>query len=369
MNKRTIEFIKRIKEIKKNSNLKSIKNNVHNLLIEIPKRIQDKFQIKDININPSNWIQTVQDRLEKKIRNDSNEVILQQPRFWAISITWSLIGGTLFGIAWICIAKTDEIVIATGKLEPKGGVIDVQMPVEGIAREVLVKEGELVEKGQLLIRLDTDMTETKNKALKQELKISQEIVNKLKYLVSEGAVSEMQYLEQKVRVEQLKSQIETNNIILKYQEIISPSSGTIFELQPKGPGYVAKSSQPVLKIVPNKNLQATVEIDSRSIGFVKVGKKVEISIDSYPSTDFGIVEGEVIKVSSDALAPIPSEGKGYRFPADISITTQYLKVKSGDKLPLQAGMSLSANIKMRKVSYLKLLLNKFGDKADSLKAI
>ena len=89
MKKKTREFIKKIKEIKKNSNFKSINNNVRNLLIELPKRIQDKFQLKDININPSNWMQVAQDRLEKTIRNDSNEVILQQPRFWAISITCS----------------------------------------------------------------------------------------------------------------------------------------------------------------------------------------------------------------------------------------------------------------------------------------
>jgi len=32
-------------------------------------------------------------------------------------------------------------------------------------------------------------------------------------------------------------------------------------------------------------------------------------------------------------------------------------------------MSLNANIKLRKVTFLQLLLNKFVDKADSLKAI
>ena len=54
---------------------------------------------------------------------------------------------------------------------------------------------------------------------------------------------------------------------------------------------------------------------------------------------------------------------------DIKLDNQYLELKSGKKLPLQAGMSLNANIKLRKVTYLKLLLNKFGDKADSLKSI
>ena len=124
-----------------------------------------------------------------------------------------------------------------------------------------------------------------------------------------------------------------------------------------------------MKIVPLENLLAKVEIDSRTIGFVKKGKNVEISIDSFPASDFGVINGKVKSIGSDALLPSPSEGKGYRFPAVITLNNQNLVLKSGQILPLQAGMSLTANIKLRKVSYLQLLLNKFGNKADSLKSI
>ena len=124
-----------------------------------------------------------------------------------------------------------------------------------------------------------------------------------------------------------------------------------------------------MQIVPLNNLLAKVEIESRTIGFVKKGKLAEISIDSYPARDFGIIEGKVSRISSDALPPQPTQGKGYRFPAEITLNEQSLKLKSGKSLPLQAGMSLTANIKLRKVSYLMLLLNKFGDKAESLKSI
>jgi HlyD family secretion protein len=46
-----------------------------------------------------------------------------------------------------------------------------------------------------------------------------------------------------------------------------------------------------------------------------------------------------------------------------------LQVKSGTHLPLQVGMSLTANIKLRKVSYLQLLLGEFKDKAESLRQL
>ena len=327
-------------------------------------------QINIESVNPKYLIQYLQDLVDKTVsKTDPNEVVLKQSGFWARAITWVLMGGTAFSIGWLAIAKTDEVVIAVGRLEPQSGVVDVQMPLQGIAREILISEGEQVKKGQILIKLDTEITESKNQALQNTLELENLIMDKLELLVKEGAVSELQYLQQKAKIEDLKSQIRTNLVTMKYQEIAAPVSGIVFELQPKGPGYVAQTSQPVMQIVPFDNLLARVEIDNRTIGFVNTGKKADISIDSFPSTDFGVIEGTVTKIGSDALPPLPSEGKGYRFPAEIKLETQYIKIKSGKKLPLQAGMSLTANIKLRKVTYLNLLFTKFSKKTDSLKSI
>ncbi len=354
--------------VKENYNkLKSL--NIKEIVYKNLKEKKLKLKYPSLTIKPQDWIPRLQDYVEKAFKNDTNAVILKQPRYWAQAITWALMSGSIFAIGWICIAETEEIVIALGKLEPKGGVIDVQMPLEGIARDILIKEGDKVKKDQILIRLDTEITKAQNTALNKSLQLNNTIKNKLEFLVEEGAVSELQYLQQLDTIEQIKSKIKANLVQLSYQEIKSPSDGLVFELQPKGPGYVAKSSQPVLKIVPSKNLMANVEIDNRTIGFVMTGKQVEISIDSFPASDFGAIEGIITSIGSDALPPIPSQGKGYRFPAKIKLKNQYLTLKNGKKLPLQAGMSLSANIKLRKVTYLQLLLNKFGDKTKSLQSI
>ena len=371
---------KRMKKIKL-MDLKKLKNKINNFpyKFKIISSSKDIFikKLKTIeflkfdkkNLKPYLVINKLQDKIEDLIKNDSNQVFLQQSQFWAKAITWVLMGSTAFAIGWVAIAETDEVVIASGKLEPIGGVVDVQMPLEGVAREILIKDGDKVSKGQVLIRLDTEISKANNMALQKNLALNKTILDRLKILVEEGAVAEMQYMEQTAKVIDIENKINTNLVRLKYQEIKSPIDGIVFELLPKGPGFVAQTSQPVMKIVPFNNLLAKVEIDSRTIGFVKTGKKAEISIDSFPSSDFGVIDGKVTSIGSDALIPIPSQGKGYRFPADIYLNNQYLELKSGKKLPLQAGMSLTANIKLRKVTYLQLLLNKFSNKAESLKSI
>ena len=98
--------------------------------------------------------------------------------------------------------------------------------------------------------------------------------------------------------------------------------------------------------------------------------RADISIDSYPSTDFGVLHGSVTRIGSDALPPDPQEQRQeLSFPVTVQLEQQQLDLKSGTALPLQVGMSLTANIKLRKVSYLQLLLGEFQDKAESLQRL
>ena len=100
-----------------------------------------------------------------------DESVLQQGRFWMRTITWSLIGTTVFGIAWLAIARTEEIVVAKGKLEPVGSVQDIQMPVGGVVDDILVEEGETVKKGEILMKLDTEASQQQFKNLEATIKL------------------------------------------------------------------------------------------------------------------------------------------------------------------------------------------------------
>ena len=175
----------------------------------------------------------------------------------------------------------------------------------------------------------------------------------------------------------LTGRLAEARVTLRYQQLKSPVDGVIFDLQPTSAGFTAQSTQTVMKVVPYGSLEAKVEVPSNKIGFVTVPPgcpkdlescmKADISIDSYPSTDFGVLEGKVTRIGSDALPPDPQEQRQeLSFPVTVKLDQQTLELKSGTALPLQVGMSLTANIKLRKVSYLQLLLGEFQDKAESL---
>ena len=71
-------------------------------------------------------------------------------------------------------AKTDEVVIASGQLEPIGSVQDIQMPAGGVADQILVTEGEQVKAGQVLMKLDTEASEEQRISLETAIGLKQE---------------------------------------------------------------------------------------------------------------------------------------------------------------------------------------------------
>ena len=390
---------------------------------------------KEMIKSPFELIKKAQDLIEQVFHEQEGEgEVIQQSPIWMRATTWGLMGTATFAVAWLAIAKTDEIVSVAGKLEPLGSVQEVQMPTGGIASKILVKDGDEVNAGDIVMRLDGEATEQRlnslqeskklkteqlelkqlelrqylllndeeTKTLNNNLKLQQKILSRYEILSEQGAASELQYLQQLYRVEEtigslnqvrvdrmrqqaaqnqqiqqlkaelqeLQAQITEAAVNIRYQALRSPVDGIVFDLKPRGEGYVAQSTETVMKIVPYDTLEARVEIPSSEIGFIKVGMPADLSIDSFPATDFGVLAGKVKSIGSDALPPSQIDNRPeYRYPAMIQLDSQQLKLKDGQELPLQVGMSLTSNIKLRKVSYLQLLLGTFQEKVDSLRKL
>jgi len=459
-------------------------------------------------------------------------VILQQTALWSRAIVWTIVGVTSFALLWAALAQIEEAVPAQGQLEPQDSVQAIQAPVGGVVEEILVEEGERVEKGQVLIRFDptaalaqqqsleqirdslvqenafyrvqlgslgtTDISGldippqilalTTNRAglveenrlyqaqlgtgsgeslsgqqlarlqagqlesdsraaaaqlevaqLRQQLAqaegqlgvaqqtsaIDQRILGDIRPLVEEGALARIQFLRQEQeamqgqsevtrltqevgrlqlaiaqaqqrlsntmaltsndlltriadndkqianidseinkqivendkRISEINSQLSQTNLTLTYQELRAPISGTVFDLQAKGIGFVANTSEPILKVVPEDALVAEVYITNQDIGFVEPGMQVDVRIDTFPFSEFGDVKGEVIQIGDDALPPTDIY-PFHRFPAMVRLDEQTININGRD-LPLQSGMSVSTNIILRKRSVLSIFTGRF----------
>ncbi|OGT02208.1 MAG: secretion protein HylD [Gallionellales bacterium RIFCSPLOWO2_02_58_13] len=89
----------------------------------------------------------------------------QPPTPFARALLYSLL--TLLGLLliWAVFGKLDVVASASGKLLPQSYLKIVQPSEQGVIRDILVEEGEHVKAGQVLMRMDTTLTEADGKTL------------------------------------------------------------------------------------------------------------------------------------------------------------------------------------------------------------
>lgn len=114
------------------------------------------MSIKIQSFNPLRVLQNHHESVVQQIEEEANggALSLPQPAVWVERITQiMLLGITATGI-WSVVARVDVVVAARGKLEPISQTQVVQSRVGGVVTSVMVREGETVKKGQLLMQLD-----------------------------------------------------------------------------------------------------------------------------------------------------------------------------------------------------------------------
>jgi HlyD family secretion protein len=172
-------------------------------------------------------------------------------------------------------------------------------------------------------------------------------------------------VENNKKLSEISSQISQAEQAMQYSEVRAPVDGTVFDLKAHTPGFVVNPAEPVLKLVPNDELVAKVSITNQDIGFVNTDMPVDVRIDSFPFSEFGDIKGTLVAIGSDALPPTQIQPY-YTFPAKIRLDRQSLRVNGRD-VKLQSGMSLSANIKVRKRTIISIFTEQFTRGMESLK--
>lgn len=108
-------------------------------------------QVKDFN---TVWVPPEPVSPPPPFEPDNQPILLERPSWWSHAFVWLIVSVTGSALLWAALAPMEQSVPATGKLEAEGAAKEVKAPNGGVVREIFVKDGERVTKGQLLITLD-----------------------------------------------------------------------------------------------------------------------------------------------------------------------------------------------------------------------
>lgn len=131
----------------------------------------------------------------------------------------------------------------------------------------------------------------------------------------------------------------------RLMRLTAPVDGTVQQLAIHTQGGVVTEAQPLMVIVPSgQPVEVEAMLENKDIGFVHPGQVVEVKVETFNFTQYGVVEGRVLTVSNDA---IEDEKLGLVYSARIQLDKDNIKV--GDRfMTLSPGMAVKAEVKTDK---------------------
>ncbi|MDD3598486.1 HlyD family type I secretion periplasmic adaptor subunit [Sulfuricurvum sp.] len=143
----------------------------------------------------------------------------------------------------------------------------------------------------------------------------------------------------------LRTEVETTLFRNAKQSITSPVDGYVGKLLITTVGGVVTPAEKLITIIPkNAPLLIKATVLNQDIGFIAKAMEAEVKIDTYDFQKYGLIHGNVKHIADDA---IEDEKMGPVYEIAITPTNTTLRGE-GKTLPIHAGMSVTAELKVGK---------------------
>lgn len=198
------------------------------------------------------------------------------------------------------IKPQSQVAVARGKIDVDGGLLDLSSAASGVVQQLLVKEGQSVQKGQLVLRLADDAARADLAVAESELQLAQtklktrqdrlpalkatltrwqaaakqgaadlqsvdEAVQALRDAQSEVDIATAEVTVAKRKAEQLRS-------LLQRHELRAPEAAVVVRLQAQG-GSMLQSGSPVAVLLPKRPLIVRAEVNESYVTAIREGMK------------------------------------------------------------------------------------------------
>lgn len=268
-----------------------------------------------------------------------------------------------------------ETITANGKIQPEKEV-KITPDVSGEIVELTVREGDHVEKGQLLLRIKPDiyisqkdrsmaaissararLAQAEAQYIQAELsyKRTKQLFDEQTISKSEFEQTEASYSVAKAEVDAAKYSVisaeaslkEANETLIK-TSIYAPMTGTVsmllVELGERVAGTGMMAGTEMLRVADLSRMEAQVEVNENDIPRVKLGDTATISVDAYVDYKF---RGIVTEMANSAKTTGVSADQVTNFDVKILVLPESYKdlTDKGNAHPLRPGMSATVDIR------------------------
>lgn len=288
-----------------------------------------------------------------------------------------------------------ETVTASGKIQPATEV-KLSSEVSGEVTELLVKEGDVVKKGQLLIKVRPDVLKSgydratasyssqkaSVAAAEQQLvlakgnftnaestfKRNKELYAKKVISASEFEAAQNAYLTAKTGLESARqnvigakfgleqsgANVQEASANLAKATIFAPVDGVIsklnVELGDRILGTAQMAGTEIMRISNLKNMEVNVDVNENDINRVKIGDKSTIEVDAFGDKKF---EGYVTEIASSSTAVGTAAASSVDQVTNFTVKVR-LQTDENQPSPFRPGLSATVDIQSETVKGLSI---------------
>jgi len=160
----------------------------------------------------------------------------------------------------------------------------------GTVEEVFVKEGQKVESGQLLAKLNSATAQDALNGAMAQLNRAQDAYDRLVKLHDNGSLSEIKFVEVKTSLQQAKSQVSIARKSLNDCKLHAPCAGVIASRQIET-GMNMMPNMQAFKLVTIDKVFVKISVSENEIANIKEGQQVKIEMAVLDSAVFaGTIE-------------------------------------------------------------------------------
>lgn len=174
--------------------------------------------------------------------------------------------------------------------------------------DILVKEGDRVNKGAVLARLNTDALDRSIQEMEVNLDLAKTMFERQELLWNQSIGSEVQYLQAKSNKETLESRLEGLRAQQAMAVITAPVSGVVDDLLQRK-GEMASPAIPFARIVNLDKVYITGEVAEVYLNKIKQGDSVQIQ--------FPVLNLTIPEVISRTASVLDADSRTFRIRVDM----------------------------------------------------
>lgn len=222
-----------------------------------------------------------------------------------------------------------EAIVTTSTVDSRNAV-DVMAEIPGTLVSLTVEQGDVVERGQLIGRVNRAELDLGVDSARAAVARLEAEVERLRPLYEKGILARQQYDEAKYRLEEARAEQRRANISASDKRVVAPIDGVV-AMRYVSPGQQVATGTPLVRVVQPDDLLVYVNLPEASLGRVFEKQEVLVSSDALAGRNFGAF---VEKVS-----PVVDPMTG-----TVRVTIAFTELAEDERRLLRPGMFVKVRI-------------------------